>query len=105
MSAAASGQLRDYARAWTRDAPGEAGGWEFLGICEGIGLKNPQASIAAFRRFLQIQPDECHAWNALGIEYHFANDPADAVGAFKQARHWRRSTPTTGTILRPWSPN
>ena len=75
----------NYAQNWTQQAPDEAGGWEFLGICEGLGLKNAPASISAFRQFLQLQPNEYHAWNALGIEYHSINDNANAAAAFKRA--------------------
>ena len=83
-----------YATAWSRAEPNNPGGWQYIGVCEGAGLDHPEQSIAGFKRFLELSPQEFRGWNAIGIEYAKAKRFPEAATALKRA-----------TELAPQKPN
>jgi tetratricopeptide (TPR) repeat protein len=86
--------LLQYATAWTKSEPDSAEAWSYLGVVNGIYLKQPDKAVAPMQQSLKLNPAQAPGWHALGVTYIQLKKYPDAVTAISKAIKLNPNQPT-----------
>jgi tetratricopeptide (TPR) repeat protein len=77
--------LLNYCRGWAQAEPTNPLAWYYMGSTYGVGLRQPEAAVAAFHRAAALKSSWPELWNALGSEYMKMKRYKEASDSFRVA--------------------